>query len=131
MALLFTLRSESSRFLNEMIKLVSPKYLGSQTPKPVRDRVLQLMYSWTVDYPRETKIKEAYQMLRKQGVVSDEPPFDGLASGSSSKKILCLKMKRSSVSFRNSSRVKIQRTSRLQIDLLRPWLRRLVLLVKS
>lgn len=70
------------RFLNEMIKLVSPKYLGSQTPKPVRDRVLQLMYSWTTDYPREAKIKEAYQMLRKQGVVSDDPPPDVLASGS-------------------------------------------------
>ncbi|KAK3911092.1 ADP-ribosylation factor-binding protein GGA1 [Frankliniella fusca] len=64
------------RFLNEMIKLVSPKYLGSQTPKPVRDRVLQLMYSWTIDYPRETKIKEAYQMLRKQGVVTDDPPVE-------------------------------------------------------
>ncbi|KAJ1530830.1 hypothetical protein ONE63_005676 [Megalurothrips usitatus] len=70
------------RFLNEMIKLVSPKYLGSQTPKPVRDRVLQLMYSWTVDYPRETKIKEAYQMLRKQGVVTDDPPVDGGACSS-------------------------------------------------
>ena len=71
------------RFLNEMIKLVSPKYLGSQTPKPVRERVLQLMYSWTVEHPRESKIKEAYQMLRKQGVVTDDPPVDGLASGSS------------------------------------------------
>lgn len=71
------------RFLNEMIKLVSPKYLGSQTPKPVRDRVLQLMYSWTIEYPREAKIKEAYQMLRKQGVVNDDPPPDVLASGSS------------------------------------------------
>lgn len=70
------------RFLNEMIKLVSPKYLGSQTPKPVRERVLQLMYSWTVEHPRETKIKEAYQMLRKQGVVTDDPPVDALVSGS-------------------------------------------------
>lgn len=71
------------RFLNEMIKLVSPKYLGGQTPKPVRDRVLQLMYSWTVEYPRESKIKEAYQMLRKQGVVSDDPPLDTAGSGPS------------------------------------------------
>lgn len=71
------------RFLNEMIKLVSPKYLGGQTPQPVRERVLQIMYSWTVDYPRETKIKEAYQMLRKQGVVSEDPPFDNLGSQTS------------------------------------------------
>ncbi|XP_034252350.1 ADP-ribosylation factor-binding protein GGA3 isoform X2 [Thrips palmi] len=71
------------RFLNEMIKLVSPKYLGGQTPKPVRERVLQLMYSWTIEYARETKIKEAYQMLRKQGVVTEDPPTDNSGSQSS------------------------------------------------
>jgi len=57
------------RFLNEMIKLVSPKYLGEQTPPAVRQRVLHLMFSWTLEYPHEPKIKEAYHMLRKQGVV--------------------------------------------------------------
>ena len=57
------------RFLNEMIKLVSPKYLGGQTALAVKQRVLLLMHTWTVDYPRETKIKEAYDMLKKQGVI--------------------------------------------------------------
>ncbi|GLH03812.1 ADP-ribosylation factor-binding protein GGA1 [Gryllus bimaculatus] len=60
------------RFLNEMIKLVSPKYLGSRTPLTVRQRVLHLMHSWTQEYPRELKIKEAYDMLKKQGVVKDD-----------------------------------------------------------
>ncbi|XP_073983713.1 ADP-ribosylation factor-binding protein Gga [Rhodnius prolixus] len=62
------------RFLNELIKLVSPKYLGAHTPEPVRRRVLELMYTWTIQYPRESKIKEAYEMLKKQGVVKEEPP---------------------------------------------------------
>lgn len=57
------------RFLNEMIKLVSPKYLGSRTPATVQDIVLKLLYSWTKKYPGEVKIKEAYEMLKKQGVV--------------------------------------------------------------
>lgn len=61
------------RFLNEMIKLVSPKYLGSQTPLSVRQKVLQLMYLWTLDYPKESKIKEAYDMLKKQGVIMETP----------------------------------------------------------
>ncbi|RZC33430.1 ADP-ribosylation factor-binding protein GGA3, partial [Asbolus verrucosus] len=61
------------RFLNEMIKLVSPKYLGSQTPLLVKQKVLQLMYIWTLDYPKESKIKEAYDMLRKQGVIKEIP----------------------------------------------------------
>ena len=57
------------RFLNEMIKLVSPKYLGNSTPVAVRQKVLELLHSWTIDYPREMKIKEAFEMLKKQGVV--------------------------------------------------------------
>ncbi|XP_054269708.1 ADP-ribosylation factor-binding protein GGA1-like [Macrosteles quadrilineatus] len=61
------------RFLNELIKLVSPKYAGAHTPDPVKRRVLELMQAWTVMYPREQKIKEAYEMLKKQGVVKEEP----------------------------------------------------------
>ncbi|CAH0554366.1 unnamed protein product [Brassicogethes aeneus] len=61
------------RFLNEMIKLVSPKYLGDKTPVMVKHKVLQLLYVWTLDYPKEVKIKEAYDMLRKQGVIRDMP----------------------------------------------------------
>ncbi|XP_076235406.1 ADP-ribosylation factor-binding protein Gga [Calliopsis andreniformis] len=60
------------RFLNEMIRLVSPKYLGSRTPTTVRQKVLQLLRAWTKDYPRELKIKEAYEMLKKQGVIEDD-----------------------------------------------------------
>ncbi|XP_050310403.1 ADP-ribosylation factor-binding protein GGA3 [Anthonomus grandis grandis] len=61
------------RFLNEMIKLVSPKYLGQRTPLSVKQKVLQLLYVWTLDYPKEQKIKEAFDMLRKQGVIREIP----------------------------------------------------------
>ena len=60
------------RFLNEMIRLVSPKYLGGKTPVLVRQKVLQLLHIWTKEYPREIKIKEAYEMLKKQGVIEDD-----------------------------------------------------------
>lgn len=56
------------RFLNELIRLVSPRYLGEKTPKRIRDKILDLMLLWTVSYPGETKIQEAYDMLLKQGV---------------------------------------------------------------
>lgn len=89
------------RFLNELIKVVSPKvgrpsgfpgrllmqdrrslfwcvlrvthggiwcqYLGSRSPEPVKKKVLELIYSWTVALPDEAKISDAYQMLKKQG----------------------------------------------------------------
>ncbi|KAG5305830.1 GGA1 protein, partial [Pseudoatta argentina] len=73
------------RFLNEMIKLVSPKYLGNRTTASVRQKVLQLLYAWIKEYPRESKIKEAYEMLKKQGVVEEDAAFI-MANNEESKK---------------------------------------------
>ncbi|XP_036107724.1 ADP-ribosylation factor-binding protein GGA1 isoform X1 [Molossus molossus] len=61
------------RFLNELIKVVSPKYLGSRTSEKVKNKILELLYSWTVGLPEEVKITEAYQMLKKQGIVKSDP----------------------------------------------------------
>nr|XP_020752166.1 ADP-ribosylation factor-binding protein GGA1 isoform X4 [Odocoileus virginianus texanus] len=61
------------RFLNELIKVVSPKYLGSRTSEKVKNKILELLYSWTVGLPEEVKIAEAYQMLKKQGIVKADP----------------------------------------------------------
>lgn len=52
-----------------MIKLVSPKYLGNHTHSLVKARVVELLYTWTLDLKAEPKILEAYNMLKKQGVV--------------------------------------------------------------
>ncbi|CAH2048716.1 unnamed protein product, partial [Iphiclides podalirius] len=62
------------RFLNEMIKLVSPKYLADRTSPEVQTRILQLLHAWSLEYPKETKFKVAYDMLKNQGVVKETPP---------------------------------------------------------
>uniref|UniRef100_A0A8D3CE15 Golgi associated, gamma adaptin ear containing, ARF binding protein 3a n=1 Tax=Scophthalmus maximus TaxID=52904 RepID=A0A8D3CE15_SCOMX len=66
------------RFLNELIKVVSPKYLGDKVSEKVKSKVVELLYSWTVSLPDEAKICEAYQMLKSQGIVSTDPeiPLD-------------------------------------------------------
>uniref|UniRef100_A0A4W3GDP9 Golgi associated, gamma adaptin ear containing, ARF binding protein 3a n=1 Tax=Callorhinchus milii TaxID=7868 RepID=A0A4W3GDP9_CALMI len=61
------------RFLNELIKVVSPKYLGDRVSEKVKMKVIELLYSWTVALPEETKIKDAYQMLKKQGILQHDP----------------------------------------------------------
>ncbi|XP_072225776.1 ADP-ribosylation factor-binding protein GGA1-like [Leuresthes tenuis] len=61
------------RFLNELIKVVSPKYLGSRSPEPVKQKVFELIYSWTLGLPDEAKISDAYQMLKKQGIIKQDP----------------------------------------------------------
>uniref|UniRef100_A0A671V8H6 Golgi associated, gamma adaptin ear containing, ARF binding protein 3a n=1 Tax=Sparus aurata TaxID=8175 RepID=A0A671V8H6_SPAAU len=66
------------RFLNELIKVVSPKYLGDKVSEKVKAKVIEMMYSWTVSLPDEAKICEAYQMLKSQGIVLVDPeiPLD-------------------------------------------------------
>uniref|UniRef100_H3D310 Golgi associated, gamma adaptin ear containing, ARF binding protein 3 n=1 Tax=Tetraodon nigroviridis TaxID=99883 RepID=H3D310_TETNG len=62
------------RFLNELIKVVSPKYMGDSTPEKVKMKIVEMLYSWTVAFPNETKISEAYQTLKSQeGLVAQDP----------------------------------------------------------
>ncbi|XP_060058715.1 ADP-ribosylation factor-binding protein GGA3 isoform X2 [Erinaceus europaeus] len=63
------------RFLNELIKVVSPKYLGDRVSEKVKTKVVELLYSWTLALPEESKIKDAYHMLKRQGIVQSDPPI--------------------------------------------------------
>ncbi|KAL9835884.1 ADP-ribosylation factor-binding protein GGA2 isoform 2-T2 [Geothlypis trichas] len=61
------------RFLNELIKVLSPKYYGIWSSEKVKSRVTEVIFSWTVWFPQEVKIQDAYQMLKKQGIVKEDP----------------------------------------------------------
>ncbi|XP_004706117.1 ADP-ribosylation factor-binding protein GGA2 [Echinops telfairi] len=66
------------RFLNELIKLLSPKYLGSWSTEKVKGRIIEILFSWMVWFPEDIKIRDAYQMLKKQGIIKQDPklPMD-------------------------------------------------------
>ncbi|XP_008842038.2 ADP-ribosylation factor-binding protein GGA2 isoform X1 [Nannospalax galili] len=66
------------RFLNELIKVLSPKYLGTWVTEKVKGRVIEILFSWTVWFPEDIKIRDAYQMLKKQGIIKQDPklPMD-------------------------------------------------------
>ncbi|KFO81015.1 ADP-ribosylation factor-binding protein GGA2, partial [Cuculus canorus] len=61
------------RFLNELIKVLSTKYYGTWSSEKVKSRVTEVIFSWTVWFPQEVKIRDAYQMLKKQGIVKEDP----------------------------------------------------------
>ncbi|XP_052766224.1 ADP-ribosylation factor-binding protein GGA1-like isoform X3 [Mya arenaria] len=61
------------RFLNELIKVISPKYLGTKTSERVKTRCIELIYCWHKGLPHEPKIAEAYVMLKQQGIVKEDP----------------------------------------------------------
>lgn len=41
----------------------------------VKTKVVELMYSWSKGLRQEGKIVEAYQMLKRQGIVKDDPSY--------------------------------------------------------
>ncbi len=47
------------------------QYLGDKVSERVKTKVIEMLYSWTVSLPDETKICEAYQMLKSQGKTAD------------------------------------------------------------
>ena len=65
------------KFLNEMIKLVSPRYLASRTPQHIQKKVIEMLFLWTKELKSETKIVEAYDMLKKQGIITKDPDYVG------------------------------------------------------
>eukprot|EP00055_Hartaetosiga_balthica_P012755 m.62923 g.62923 ORF g.62923 m.62923 type:complete len:629 (+) comp8047_c4_seq2:103-1989(+) len=81
------------RFLNEVIKMVSPKYHENR-PQKVVLKVLEYLQKWAHTLQDEPKVNEVYMMLRKQGIVfpeadssarSHQPPFHHTSSSSSSR----------------------------------------------
>ena len=58
-----------------MIKLISPKYYGSRTSEQAKKKTVELIYSWSRDLPKKNKIKEAYEMIKKQGIVKEDPVY--------------------------------------------------------
>jgi ADP-ribosylation factor-binding protein GGA len=50
---------------------VSKKFLGDKTPKDIQNRILDILLTWTDKFPELGKIKEAYTMLRTQGVLHE------------------------------------------------------------
>ncbi|XP_072917005.1 ADP-ribosylation factor-binding protein GGA1-like isoform X1 [Hemitrygon akajei] len=65
------------RFLNDLIKVLSPKYLGLWSSERVKSKVIEMLYSWTVWLPNAIKIQDAYQMLKKQGIIKQDPKLPG------------------------------------------------------
>lgn len=57
------------RFLNELIRLVSPNSNGIHTPELIKNKIIKLLSVWSLQFPNEIKIHDALEMLKKQGVV--------------------------------------------------------------
>lgn len=41
--------------------------MGDSSSDKVKTKIIEMIYSWTVAFPNEAKISEAYQTLKRQG----------------------------------------------------------------
>ena len=41
----------------------------------VKTKIIELMYSWSKGLQQEGKIVEAYQMLKRQGIIKEDPTY--------------------------------------------------------
>ncbi|CEF70864.1 VHS domain and GAT domain and Clathrin adaptor, gamma-adaptin, appendage domain and ENTH/VHS domain and Coatomer/clathrin adaptor appendage, Ig-like subdomain and VHS subgroup domain-containing protein [Strongyloides ratti] len=64
------------KFLNSIIKLLSPKYLGNETPKEIKDKVIVLLYGWQKYIGHIGNFKEVYMLLKKQNLILNDPKVD-------------------------------------------------------
>ena len=49
------------------------QYLGNHTTENVKNKCIEIIYSWSENIKDEPKILEAYQMLKRQGIVKEDP----------------------------------------------------------
>lgn len=54
------------RFLNELIRMVSKKYLGHETPKQVQDEILAFLNFCSIQYPSYKNFEESYNLLKNE-----------------------------------------------------------------
>ncbi|KAK6766342.1 hypothetical protein RB195_025943 [Necator americanus] len=61
------------RFLNQLVKLITPKYLGAQTSPEVKELAIKLLYSWQKSMRHVEKFKEVYDSLREHHLITADP----------------------------------------------------------
>ncbi len=53
--------------ITNMFKHVVFQYMGDSVSDKVKNKIIEMLYSWTVAFPNEAKIADAYQTLKRQG----------------------------------------------------------------
>uniref|UniRef100_A0A1I7ZAM1 VHS domain-containing protein n=1 Tax=Steinernema glaseri TaxID=37863 RepID=A0A1I7ZAM1_9BILA len=61
------------RFLNQFVRLLSPKYMGLETSDTVKNRAIELLFTWKNSMRHLGKIEEVYALLKDQGVIQEDP----------------------------------------------------------
>ncbi|GMT06255.1 hypothetical protein PENTCL1PPCAC_28429, partial [Pristionchus entomophagus] len=64
------------RFLNQMVKLISPKHNASTSSDKVREKTVALLFVWQKQMRHIEKFKEVYDNLREHNVIRADPEVE-------------------------------------------------------
>lgn len=54
------------RFLNDLIRMVSKKYLGNETPEELKNEILNFLNFCSIQYPNHKNFEESFNLLRNE-----------------------------------------------------------------
>uniref|UniRef100_A0A914ZKB6 ADP-ribosylation factor-binding protein GGA1 n=1 Tax=Parascaris univalens TaxID=6257 RepID=A0A914ZKB6_PARUN len=66
------------RFLNQIVRLLSPKYNGEVTSAEVKAQAIEMLFVWQKSMRHLTKFKQVYDMLKEQKVILEDPEVSDL-----------------------------------------------------
>ena len=49
------------------------KYLAHRASSKVKTSIIEMIFQWSIEFKQEPKIFEAYQMMKTQGIVTEDP----------------------------------------------------------
>ncbi|CAI2356529.1 unnamed protein product [Caenorhabditis sp. 36 PRJEB53466] len=61
------------RFLNELVRLIAPKYMGKTTSDVVKNEIVKLLFIWQLSIKHITKYKQVYESLKTSKIITDDP----------------------------------------------------------
>uniref|UniRef100_A0AC34Q5T4 KAP NTPase domain-containing protein n=1 Tax=Panagrolaimus sp. JU765 TaxID=591449 RepID=A0AC34Q5T4_9BILA len=64
------------KFLNQFIRLLSPKYQGFETSSEVKEKAIRVLFSWKQSMKHVEKLQQVYNKLKEQDIIEDDPELE-------------------------------------------------------
>lgn len=61
------------KFLNQFIRLLSPKYQGFETSLEVKEKAIRILFSWKQSMKHVEKLQQVYNKLKDQDIIEEDP----------------------------------------------------------
>uniref|UniRef100_A0A8R1DS95 Uncharacterized protein n=1 Tax=Caenorhabditis japonica TaxID=281687 RepID=A0A8R1DS95_CAEJA len=61
------------RFLNELVKLLAPKYNGKITSDALKNEIIKLLFIWQLSIKHIPKYKQVYDSLKSSKIILEDP----------------------------------------------------------